>query len=431
MCLFGAPGDTPNFGVSALMYATISGIAQRRPEASVTVFDNGWGVRPASTSVGERPFSYQLCGARLSRRYHRPESLWNMRVSGWLRGLGNAGVRLVRDADAVLDVSGGDSFSDLYGQKRFRSMVLPKLIALEQRTPLILLPQTYGPFSDATARRAAASVVRRASMAWARDADSFQALRELLGEAFDATRHFLGVDMAFGLEPVEPPTPISDWVRAWFSEDADAPIAGLNVSGLLYNDATAAHRYGLRADYRTAVSGLLRQLLQESDARVLLIPHVAGGASKESDVNACAHLLGSLSPGDRERVTIGPEPHGPREAKWLIAQLDWFCGTRMHATIAALSSGVPAAAIAYSVKTRGVFATCGQQEQVADARHLEPDGVVAVLWKGWCDREAIRADLAAQLPRTVERAQRQMDAIVGACVRPSEPANGSLETKGT
>ena len=47
------------------------------------------------------------------------------------------------------------------------------------------------------------------------------------------------------------------------------------------------------------------------------------------------------------------------EVKWCISKLDWFVGSRMHATIAALSSGVPCAAIAYSRKFRGVFATLG------------------------------------------------------------------------
>ena len=39
----------------------------------------------------------------------------------------------------------------------------------------------------------------------------------------------------------------------------------------------------------------------------------------------------------------------------------------MHATIAALSSGVPCATVAYSLKARGVFASCGMAHAVADA----------------------------------------------------------------
>ena len=168
ICLFGAPPATKNFGVTALCDSVLAGVAQRIPSALLTVFDFGRGRREAMKDLNGAPFRYALCGAVNSRRLYRRENLWNIRICAWLGGMGNPGAQALREADLVLDVSGGDSFTDLYGGYRLRSVVLPKLMALDRRVPLVLLPQTYGPFSSDKARRAAAYVLKRATMAWAR-----------------------------------------------------------------------------------------------------------------------------------------------------------------------------------------------------------------------------------------------------------------------
>ena len=429
VCLLGAAGDTSNLGVSALSIAALSAIARRAPDAMVTVFDNGWGVRRAHLPAGGG-IDYELCGARLSRRLHRRESLWNMRISGWLGGLANPGIAAINAADAVLDVSGGDSFSDLYGDKRFRSVVLPKRIVLERGRRLILLPQTYGPFRGAGARREAAQIVRAATMAWARDAKSFEVLQELLGEKFDPTRHHLGVDMAFLLEARQPEGRLAPRVRDWLTSARGEPVIGVNVSGLIYNQADASMRYGLRVDYQRLVRSLVQELVDRCAARVLLVPHVLGGATNESDVLACSDLLAALSPSERERVAVITMKLGPAEVKWLIAQCDWFCGTRMHSTIAALSSGVPTAAIAYSGKTSGVFETCGQAEQVADARQLTAKEVAEVVLRSCEQRLALRASLENRLPEVLSRASAQMDAVLLASRQAPEPAARTARGKG-
>jgi len=122
--------------------------------------------------------------------------------------------------------------------------------------------------------------------------------------------------------------------------------------------------------------------------------------------------LGDLSGG---RVKMLSELNDPRQVKWVISQCDWFCGTRMHATIAGLSTGVPTAAIAYSLKTAGVFETCGQGEHVADPRELSTDAVIESLWKSWNARVETRESLAAGLVPVLDQANRQMDQIAAAC----------------
>jgi len=112
-------------------------------------------------------------------------------------------------------------------------------------------------------------------------------------------------------------------------------------------------------------------------------------------------------------VIVAP-PGDPHQTKWVIGRTEWFCGMRMHATIAALSSGVPAAIVAYSKKARGVFATVGQERHVADARQLDDEGLLSALWESWQGREAARAGLAVTAPAAAERAGAQFDEILAA-----------------
>jgi colanic acid/amylovoran biosynthesis protein WcaK/AmsJ len=412
LCLFGAATDTSNLGVSALCYSTLTGIARRARNAEITVFDNGRGMRPSCLRLGNGEFFYRLCGAYNSRRYYRPESYWNMRASSWLGGVGNPGAMAFLESKAILDVSGGDSFCDLYGAKVFRSNTIIKRMALARGLPLILLPQTYGPFQDARHRAIAQDVVRRAAAAWARDRQSFGTLRELLGSAFDPARHLCGVDLAFGLEPRRPKA-LPLWLLEAI-EKSNRQFVGLNISGLIHNDPSAAKlRYGFKADYRQVIQQLLTRLLNRTDRSVVIVPHVlASRRHIESDSAASEAAIEALPRADQKRVFLLPRQYDPSETKWIVSQTEWFCGTRMHSAIAALSSGVPCAAIAYSLKTAGVFESCGQGGHVADPRRQTTEEVVEQLWASWENRDLARRQLSDALVGVFQTANSQMDTLV-------------------
>jgi polysaccharide pyruvyl transferase WcaK-like protein len=195
-----------------------------------------------------------------------------------------------------------------------------------------------------------------------------------------------------------------------------APLVGLNVSGLLFNsDDGGKSHYGLKGDYRQIVIDLTRRLVDEG-CRVVLIPHVVTPPGHfESDIAACEAVAAHLN--DSDCVTALPALADARQIKWVISQMDWFCGTRMHSTIAALSSGVPTAAIAYSLKTAGVFESCGQEPCVIDPRKLETAAAVEMLWSCWQSREEARSLLQQRLAAVMTTASTQMRAIIQAVTR--------------
>ena len=52
-----------------------------------------------------------------------------------------------RRCDLVLDIGAGDSFADIYGTSRIQKMLLAKFTVHAARRPMILSPQTIGPFT--------------------------------------------------------------------------------------------------------------------------------------------------------------------------------------------------------------------------------------------------------------------------------------------
>jgi colanic acid/amylovoran biosynthesis protein len=404
---FGAAPDTPNRGVSALFRCVVEGIGSALPDSHLLVFDNGLGTREDSVRLAsgvEYPFSRM--GARGGRRYYAKENLATMAAFSSLgSSLGKIHpvVRTLDRCSAILDVSGGDSFSDIYGGKQFWSVIRPKLIAKRRGAPLVLLPQTYGPFKAEKARRVAREAVLGATLAWARDQYSYDALKGLLGDEFDPARHRQGVDIAFNLRAVDPGEKLSPEIRRWIAEKAEHPLIGVNVSGLIGLDMDwSRRRFGLRANYVEAHCDFIREAMKEPNLRLLLIPHVMS-----IDPPACERIVRELPSSLAPRIRIAPADLDECEVKWLISKMDWFSGTRMHATIAALSSRVPAAATAYSDKTRGVFASCGVEEQVIDPRQLDTQDVTARLLESFEGREQTRAVLASSIAGVKERATKQ------------------------
>lgn len=414
ICIFGASPDTGNLGVTALGYSVLRGIWRMFPGAEITVFDYGSGVREERIVNDGDECSFSRSGAYMTRRYYRSESLDLIRILTRLGASSGKSHARLREADLVLDASGGDSFSDIYGRRRFRSVTLGKLATLELRRPLVLLPQTYGPFQSPRVRRVARQIIERADQVWARDPWSHASLQGLLGDSFDARRHRQGVDVAFDLEAKAPPDERCEILKDWIQDSTGVPIIGLNVSGLLLNrPALASGQYGLRAEYGAVISSLIERLLSESTAKILLVPHVcSSGGVGESDLEACESIRASIRGLNDERVRTMPQTDDPRLAKWWIAKTDWFCGTRMHSTIAAMSSGVPTAGIAYSPKMHGVFETCGQASSVVDPRESTTKESIEALMKSWRIREDTRISLRSHLPKVLETAQSQLESIL-------------------
>ncbi|MCG8443383.1 MAG: polysaccharide pyruvyl transferase family protein [Caulobacterales bacterium] len=274
-----------------------------------------------------------------------------------------AGQRALARCDVVFDIGGGDSFTAISGLKRYAMIVGAKFPPLLHRRPLVLSPQTIGPFKGAAKAALARRVMESARLTCSRDGLSTACAKDELGlaDVLEVT------DVAFEL-PYDPPA----GRRA-------RPAFGLNVSGLLMRGGySGANQFGLAADYPALARRLIGHVLDRGDYEVHLVghvfapPEVSGGAAEDD------HLANQELAREFPEVVLAPAFQDPVEAKTYIASLDAFAGSRMHATIAALSSGVPPLGLAYSRKFEGLFDTLDYSANI-DLAASSADEAVAAL----------------------------------------------------
>ncbi len=411
--LLGAAPNTGNQGVSALCYSAVAGIRERGISV-IDVADHGRGRRVENWDLGTNAAEIGLIGLSNTRRIWRGDCLRTVAAMARMGGLGNVAAETVLASRAVLDVSGGDSFTDLYGEKRFQAMCRNKRLALDNGRPLIVLPQTLGPFRDPAKKAEAVDILSKAHAIWVRDQRSYEFLKDALGDNFDPMRHHLGVDMAVLLPKVAPskalPVQISDWLA-----DPNTPVAGLNASGLLSLDPeTAQKSFGLADPHPKQLLAAARTVLDSDPVmKLVLVPHVIRPeGDPESDWEACRNLEALLGQDYEGRVATLPQTFSATELKWVISKFDWFAGARMHATIAGFSSRVPTLGLGYSDKAEGVFTQCGLEQDVVDLRCHDAQGIAAAVSESLSRRLATREQLDDQLASVFRRASEQMDGIV-------------------
>lgn len=248
----------------------------------------------------------------------------------------------VGTCDCVLDIGSGDSFADIYGWKRFAFLWLTKIMTLARGKPLLLSPQTIGPFTKAPYKPLAKAALTGANAVVARDEISLQALRELAPKAKAA----LSVDVAFAL-------PFED--RSAERGGARTRV-GINVSGLLFNEAESGrNRFGLSVDYAKLMRRFVGELAARPDVEVHLVTHALHATDPWDDDGRVADKLAAEFP---QAVRV-PNFIGPSEVKSYISSLDFLVAGRMHACIAAYSSGTPVIPVAYSRKFTGLFGMLG------------------------------------------------------------------------
>lgn len=98
-----------------------------------------------------------------------------------------------------------------------------------------------------------------------------------------------------------------------------------------------------------AYKALIQHILDSTDMRVALIPHVI--VKGNSDLEPMTELYDAFNNTGRI-VLIGD--HNAMELKGFIGRCRMFIGARTHATIAAYSRCVPTLVVGYSVKARGI-----------------------------------------------------------------------------
>lgn len=375
-----------NLGVGALTesnIAIIRGVAEEL------------GLRVHFLVLGTSAQSLPALAAELEAGGHKLEAQRARILRGEFR-------RHVKRCDLVIDIGEGDSFADIYGFKRFFFYWLSKNIVCSSGVPLVLAPQTIGPFDGAAAQVLARQVMKRCLRVFARDKLSSDYLRQLgvQGNISEA------IDVAFRLP----------FARRQFPQNGKIRV-GINVSGLLFNGGYhGGNQFGLTIDYPAVMRELIKTFSAIDNVEVHLVSHVIEPHMPAEDDYARSLSLQKEFPG----VIVAPVFARPSEAKSYISGMDFFTGARMHACIAAFSAAVAVVPMAYSRKFNGLFGTLGYDE-IADCKKDDDRAVVARIVAGFHGRVALQARVQTALG-DVERRLGQYEGVLREFLRGKQGA---------
>ena len=326
-----------------------------------------------------RAFWKSSTWAFVYQRYFHPETLKNLEYREMIPNLDKA--------IAVLSV-GGDNYSLDYG--------VPALftdlddIAIEKKRPIIIWGASVGPFDKIPEYEGyMARHLREVSGIFARESATIDYLRGI--GVVENVYHVS--DPAFVMDPEEP-----DGIEDEISIEEDS--IGINISPLMANYVTG----GDLERWTDVAASIVSEVVARTGMQVYMIPHVT--VPHSNDYEFMQRTVARIRDG-REKITLVHPGYNAAETKWIIGQMAVFAGARTHATIAALSSGVPTLSFAYSIKARGINRDLfGNEDYCLGPDMLVPEMIAEKIGYMLSQRSQIHCYLKAAMPSVLERAMR-------------------------
>ncbi len=244
--------------------------------------------------------------------------------------------KIINKIKLVAAINGGDGFSDIYGVRIFRGRLDGIKIAMKYNIPLMMLPQTIGPFKSEEIKEQAIEILKYAKWIFVRDEKFIDALN-MFQLKYEITK-----DLSYYMKP-EP-----------WKVDVPEGSVGINVSGL----ALSNNFPGLQGQF-DSYPQLIKTIIsffQKKGKNIFLIPHSYNYWHPEKnndDLEACKTIYDEIE--DKTNIVLVSKDMISPQIKYLISKMSFFIGTRMHANFAAIYTNVPVFGLAYSYKFEAGF----------------------------------------------------------------------------
>lgn len=268
--------------------------------------------------------------------------------------------RTIRKVKLVAAINGGDGLTDIYGEELLNARLPEMELAIENNIPFIVLPQTIGPFHDKNKKKRIIDILKRAEKIYVRDT----------AFVLELNNNQLNYEKANDLSYYMLPQP--------FEIDIKHKCVGVNVSGLAYSNKFG-NLVGQFDNYPKLMTEIVR-MFQKKGCYVYIIPHSYNVEKPElnnDDMQASIEFYEKLE--DKKNVIFVRDNLISPQIKYLISQMDFFIGTRMHANFAAIFTNTPVFGLAYSYKFEGAFAENGLKDSTYMITNLKEEEIPSLI----------------------------------------------------
>lgn len=252
--------------------------------------------------------------------------------------------KILKKVMFVAAINGGDGFSDIYGDQKFNNCIFDCKLSVISNVPLIVLPQTIGPYEKKSNYKWAKKILQHAKNVFVRDEKFVDELQKM------NVKYELTEDLSAYMKP----DPIDIEIKE--------RSVGLNISGLAYSN-NYRNLAGKFASYPILVEKIIKSF-QQMGCTVYLIPHSYNYGRPDfadDDYEVTKIVYDKLI--DKNNVVFVDKNLKSPQIKYVISRMTFFIGTRMHANFAAIYTKTPVFGLAYSYKFAGAFKANGLSEE--------------------------------------------------------------------
>lgn len=266
----------------------------------------------------------------------------------------------IKKTKVVAAINGGDGLTDLYGDYMLYARIRDINLAIEFGIPYIILPQTIGPFLKGTNKENILKVIKGAEKVYVRD-HNFDSELEEKQIPFESTN-----DLSYYMKPMP------------FSVDINHPAVGINLSGLAYSN-NYGNLVGQFDNYSSLIEDLINNF-RDKGLNIYIIPHsynIQTPEKNNDDMISSREFYSRLS--NKAKVSLIDMDLISPQIKYLISQMDYFVGTRMHANFAAIFTNTPVFGLAYSYKFEGAFAVNGLKNSTFMINNMKKEDIPSLI----------------------------------------------------
>lgn len=265
-------------------------------------------------------------------------------------------IKKLAESDLFISTD-GDVLGEDYGLLPFVWRIYFLSLGIIMKKPVVIYSEGLGPFHSKIAKMIARYFFNKCVYISVRDEISRNNLLNLGGIHVPVD---VVADSAFLLEEASQDTRFNH-------KNGNKKLIGVAVSKL-------AAKYGFKyKDMKDSYYGFLKFMAEVIDwlidyhqAEIVLIPHVVQAG--RDDFETAKEIKDLIK--HKETVRIVDKSLNAAELKAVISHCDLIIASRMHASIAALSTGIPVVGISYSHKMKGIFRLMGV-DSVVDIRELD------------------------------------------------------------
>lgn len=293
----------------------------------------------------------------------------------------------IRWADIVVSI-GAERINDNFYKTILFSLYMLWTAKL-YRKPLVLFPQTVGPFHFHLTEKLSAAVLESCDLIFLRDAKSVSNMQQL---GIRKPRVIKTSDVAI-LQPAAPPNEARRILAESGARNDNGALLGISAMRWSYFRTEGESRY---QDYKAALAGLADDFIERHNVRVVFLPtNFPVHGCREDDVRVATEIASLMI--HPEKAHVLSTLCTPAQTKSIMAELEICLVTRMHACVLATSALTPCFSVNYQFKLREFMEFVGLGAYTIDIGDVTYERLREVAERTWNHREEIRDILKKEM----------------------------------